>query len=364
MFLAESHVCPALGHFEGHLTMATIERRAGKESITYRVKIRRRGATPLTATFPTRHDAHVWALQEEAKVLIHGTKSAHHSHTVGEAVDRYLATIVPQKAKTSQRAHVIHLTRWKERIGHKRLSEVPAAFFYEWRDTLIAQGLQNTTINRYTAIMRHLFSVCVEWEWLDVSPLRRIKDLKEHDGRTRYLTQEECARLLAACQISQNARLYMLVVLALATGARKSELLHLRYRDVNVTANLVTFVETKNGRTRSVPLTGTALAAMHDYGRKYPHTPDDLVFPRVSDPSLPMTFREAWESTLRRAGLKGAVFHTIRHTTASHLMMSGASLVDVATILGHQQISQTRRYSHLSPSHIQGVMERMTKRLF
>src|SRR6266571_2629817 len=107
--------------------MATIEKRVGRDGITYRAKVRRKGSVPLTATFGTKQEALVWAHQTEAQVLLKPLTKQ--THTVGEAIDRYLSVVVPQKAPTNRRAHIIHLTRWKERIGHRRLSDMPASFF-------------------------------------------------------------------------------------------------------------------------------------------------------------------------------------------------------------------------------------------
>jgi integrase len=74
----------------------------------------------------------------------------------------------------------------------------------------------------------------VEWQWLAESPLRRVRRLREPRGRVRYLTDDERERLLQACQASSTPALYPLVVLALATGARKMELLRLTWQDIDM----------------------------------------------------------------------------------------------------------------------------------
>jgi hypothetical protein len=63
----------------------------------------------------------------------------YHKYTVAEAIDHYIATIVPQKAVSTHRAHMRHLTHWKERIGQKRLDDIPSSYFSEWRDSLITE---------------------------------------------------------------------------------------------------------------------------------------------------------------------------------------------------------------------------------
>jgi integrase len=75
-----------------------------------------------------------------------------------------------------------------------------------------------------------------------------------------------------------------------------------------------------------------------------------------------MDIRYAWEQARTRAGLEDFRFHDLRHSTASYLAMSGASLVEIAEVLGHKTLQMVRRYAHLSEAHTAGVVERMVGR--
>ena len=120
-----------------------------------------------------------------------------------------------------------------------------------------------------------------------MNPVRKITKPREPRGRVRFLSDEERHQLLEACQASRNPYLYTIVVLALATGARRGELLGLCWPDVDLKRGTLTFHETKNGERRAVPLTGQALTLMHQHA-KVRRLDTALVFPNPqgSEPLL------------------------------------------------------------------------------
>jgi integrase len=201
-----------------------------------------------------------------------------------------------------------------------------------------------------------------EWGWLDDSPMRKVTKPKEPRGRVRFLSDQERHQLLEACQASRNPYLHTIVVLALATGARRGELLGLRWPDVDLKRATLTFQETKNGERRAVPLTGQALTLMQQYA-KVRRLNTVLVFPDATG-KKPGGIREAFEGAVKRAGIVDFRFHDLRHTAASYLAMSGASLAEIAEVLGHKTLAMVKRYAHLSEAHTRGVVERMNRAVF
>src|SRR5262249_9707170 len=146
-------------------------------------------------------------------------------------------------------------------------------------------------------------------------------------GRVRFLSDEERQRLLESCKVSSNPYLYIIVVLALSTGARRGELLNLCWTDMDLKRGVLTFRETKNGETRIVPVTGYALDVLTQHTKiQRPNT--DLVFPN-SKGKKPLAIRNAFENAMERADIKNFRFHDLRHTFASYLAMQGASLLDI-----------------------------------
>ena len=120
---------------------------------------------------------------------------------------------------------------------------------------------------------------------------------------------------------------------------------------------MIVLLQTKNGDKRSVPLIGLARELMVAHG-KVRRLDTDLVFPGLN-PQKPIDITKPWETALRKAGLTDFRFHDLRHTSASYLAMSGASLIEIANVLGHRTLAMVRRYSHLSAPHTASIVERM-----
>jgi integrase len=345
--------------------MATIERRPQRDGTPrYRVKVRVHGGRPHTATFPTLAAARRWA---------HATEAARREqryfpppeaarHTVAELVERYTRTVLPRKSPGSARTQASKLAWWQAELGAQRLTDVTPALLVTCRDRL-AEDRAPATVNGYLAALSHAFTVAVtEWQWLEASPLERVRRLREPLGRGRCLTEDERPRLLAACDASSNRFLAPVVVLALSTGARKQEILGLTWADVDLRRATVTFQHTKNRTRRTLPLVRRALEDVQQLA-KVRRLDTPLLFPRV-DGRRPIDLRYAWAQALQAAGITDFRVHDLRHSAASYLAMSGASLVEIAAILGHQTLQMVQRYAHLAEGHTAGVVARMNAALF
>jgi len=344
--------------------MATIQARPGRTGRThYRVQIRLGGAQ-ASATFPTLAAARRWAALTEGALRAQRqfpTLEAAH-RTLGEVLERYTREVLPTKSPRTAVNQAIHLAWWQAQLGPQRLIELTPARLTACRDRL-AQDRAPATVNRYVSTLSHALSVAItEWQWLEESPLRRVRRLREPRGRVRWLTDEERTRLLQACQASSNRALYPLVVLALATGARKMELLRLTWQEIDRRRAQLTLEHTKNRERRALPLTGLALQEVERLA-KVRRLDTALLFPRA-DGLKPLDIRYAWAQALQATGITDCRFHDLRHSCASYLAMSGASLVEIAAVLGHKTLQMVQRYAHLSEAHTAGVVARMTAAIF
>jgi integrase len=200
-----------------------------------------------------------------------------------------------------------------------------------------------------------------EWGWSHENPVLKVTRLKEPRGRVRFLSDEERAALLIACKNSGSEYLYTAVVLALSTGARKMEILGLKWQGVDLTRRTITLHETKNGERRVLALESKALELMMQHAKiRTLHCA--FVFPgKFLDKPIDLT--TPWKSALQRAGIKDFRFHDLRHSAASYLAMNGASLAEIAEILGHKTLSMVKRYSHLSDLHTSQVVARMNEKI-
>ena len=219
------------------------------------------------------------------------------------------------------------------------------------------------SVNRYLAALSHVLTVGVrEFKWLPDSQMRDVSKLKEPKGRVRFLSDEERARLLESCRESESRHLFIVVVLALSTGMRKSEILNLRWEDVDLDRPAIVLHDTKNQERRAIPLAGKAYNLI--LGLKgLRSNRSNYLFPS-SDPDRPIDIRKSWQTALKRAVIEDFRFHDLRHTTASYLAMNGASLPEIAAVLGHKTYEMVKRYAHLSDQHTAEVLERMNEKIF
>jgi integrase len=230
------------------------------------------------------------------------------------------------------------------------------------------QPVGPATRNRYQAALSVAFrwAMAPEQGWVDSNPARRVTRLRESDGRVRFLSEEECRALLAAARANDDPRMQLLVLLAVATGARESELMRLRWSDLDLRNGLLLIKKTKNHDPKSCPVRGQALQALGEWARTRIRTVGgEHVFGepgRAYAAAGPLFPRKRWESIRAEAGLKDFRFHDLRHTTGSYLAMSGATEREIMEVLGHRTAVMARRYSHLSPLHVVGVVERMVNK--
>jgi integrase len=282
-------------------------------------------------------------------------------HTVGELLHRYRREVLPGKSRGTQRWQAAHLDWWHTRVGHLRLSALTPAVLVTCRQEL---GMTRSpgTVRGYLTTLTHALALAVkEWQWLDVSPMARVSKPAAPRGRVRYLSDDERRRLLEACTASPHPALHLIVLLALATGCRKMELLGLRWADVDLSRGVLTLQATKNGERRRVPLTGQALDLLTAWATVR-RLDSPLVFPRA-DGRAPVDIRSAFAQALRQAAITDFRFHDLRHSCASYLAMHGASLLEIAAILGHKTLAMVQRYSHLSDGHLRSTLAKMTAAL-
>ena len=291
--------------------MANIEKRLKKDgSVVYRVKVRLKGNPSQSATFERITDAKKWVQNIESDIREgrHFKTTEAKCHSLGEMIDRYIRDVLPQKSEVMQRDQYRHLQWWKEQLGHELLADVNPIRISECRDQLLRdpgsrkKKRSSATVVRYMAALSHAFSVAVkDWGWVDDSPMRKVTKPKEPRGRVRLLDEDERVRLMQACKESQELVLYPIVVIALSTGARKSEILNLEWGDIDLNRDVPVAIlhQTKNDERRALPLACHALELLKDLSRGR-RLDTKLLFPDDSG-KKPINIRAAWERALRKA---------------------------------------------------------------
>ncbi len=362
--------------------MATIrERMNSKNEISYQAIVRIKGYATERATFKRLTDARNWAQATEAAMRErrHFKSSEAKKHTVAEMIDRYMKGLEQQNPKRRKDTQHI-MDWWKAELGHCILADLTKPLILEKIEKLAAtkitlqdgteKPISPSTVNRRTVAFGTVCGVAYnQWHWLDHHPMLKIKKLKEPNGRTRFLDEGECKRLLKACKNSDCLALYPMVVVALSTGARAAEIRYLQWKNVDFNRKAIVLYKTKNKETRVVPLTSHALEIVQELKRerdqnKVVRLDYDWVFPSPNNPEMPQNIRAAWLKAIKESAIKNFRYHDLRHTAASYLAMNKASLAEIAEVLGHKTLSMVKRYSHLSEAHTHSVVASMNEKIF
>ncbi len=341
--------------------MAAIRERKTKDGKRrYQAIIRRKGRPDVFQTFPNKTLAKEWAKKVEAEMVSSRflRRVEEEKHTLAEAVDRYLEEELSDLSPGERRNRSTYLRWWRRRLRDLSLASVTPAVIAEERARLLRR-VSGPTSNRYLAALSALLARAEkEWLWIERNPVSKVRRRAEHRGRVRFLSEEERSGLLEACKAAKDARIYPLVLFALTTGARQGELLGLRWADVDLADSSATLHNTKNGDRRAISFPGPAGNLLRDMA-KTPHLSGFVFANPEGKPTFP---RKPWLAAVQQAGLENFRFHDLRHTAASYLAMSGATLPELAAFLGHRTLAMVQRYAHLTDSHSRSVAKRMAEK--
>lgn len=286
------------------------------------------------------------------------------------------------------------LSKFSDRWGKLPLEEIDLKLLNSYRNERLEYGISASTINRDLNCVRGLFRVAEEEEVITSNPFKKLKPLKvDKNPITRHLNTEEETRLIKAlCERQQklvnerktanqwrenrNSVLMMdiadfkysnylmpLVLVALKTGLRRSELLSLNWQNV-VFQNENNYIHvqginSKNSHSRNVPLNDSVTKILKDWKTFCDEGPiqSNLVFPNPNTGLRMNEIGSAWNRILKNANISNFRFHDLRHSFASKLAVRGVDLNAIRELLGHSDIAMTLRYAHLSPNHLKASVE-------
>ena len=217
-----------------------------------------------------------------------------------------------------------------------------------------------STVKHELAVLKEVFNKGIAWGLVDRNPAARVKPLPESKGRTRFLSVEEAEKLVQAA----SAHLRPIIIMALETGMRRGEILRLKWEDLDMKNNMIYIADPKNNDPRHVPMSSRVKALLASLPRRLRA---DYVFvgvkkwQMVGKDGIPFTDVDtSFRNACAKEGIEDFTFHGLRHTAASHLVMSGVPLRTVGEILGHKTATMTERYSHLTPEHKRNAIETLS----
>jgi len=204
-----------------------------------------------------------------------------------------------------------------------------------------------STVNRLLATLKHMVNKGTQWEMAGDGALKQVRNVKllpENNRRLRFLSIQECQRLIECC----HKDLKPIVVVALNTGMRRGEIFGLKWEQVDLSHGFILLDVTKNGERREIPINTTLEYLFKEMLQRS----IDSKYVFAGKTGKPLTdIKKGFHTALRKAGIHDFRFHDLRHTFASQLVMAGIDITSVKELLGHKSLTMTMRYSHLSPGH-------------
>lgn len=328
-----------------------IYRRQGSTYWWSRITLPGRGTVQESTRTADRQHAQEWHDRRRAELWRQSQFGERPLYRWEDAVLKWLEETAHKRdhAGDRQRLAALHeaLEGWPlGQITHDRVSRALSRL-----SQLKTAGARNRYRATVRAILRRAERV---WDWLDRAPVIRLEPEPRSNGR--WITETEAARLIAAAP----THLRPVIQFALATGLRKSNILQLRWVNVDpARCQLWVYPEdAKGGKAIGIPLNALAMQVLNGCREQHP----EFVFSVEGRPYRWIDHR-TWQRVCRDAGVPGLRFHDLRHTWASWLAQAGVDPQHLKTLGGWSTLAMVERYSHLNVEHLRAAANRIPSTL-
>jgi integrase len=327
--------------------MASIRKRGVYQ---WEVRIRRKGHPVTCKTFENKAIAEKWAREVESEMDkgVYVSRSEAESTTLDEALDRYIQEHTP-KLSPSNKSRYVALALKRRPLANKILATIRGKDIADFIKERGAEGVAGNTIRIDLTVISKVFNLAIqEWGMESLqNPVARVSRPKIGKGRERRLEGGEEQRLLAVAPPDMQK----IICLALETAMRREELSSLCWSNIDLERRTATLYKTKNGDTRTIPLSPRALEILRAI-KEQQNGEEDRLFKQKSD-TVTYTMRQ----TCKKAGINGLTFHDLRHEATSRLFENtDLDMMEIRAITGHKTLQMLVRYSHLR-------MDRLADRL-
>ena len=341
--------------------MATIRKRG---SYQWEVRIRRKGYPVTCKTFENKASAEAWAREIESEMDrgIYVSRSEAESTTLAEALDRYIVEHIPRLSRTNTSGY--RAVRLKKRaIASKTLAAIRGKDIADFVREREAEGISGSTIRHDLGLLSKLYNLAIrDWGMESLrNPVALVTKPKASKGRERRLEAGEEERLLSAVA---DVEMRNIIRLALETAMRRGEIANLSWNDIDLEKKTAVLYETKNGETRSIPLSPKALEILRGIqeeqhiqreqrkkeGKKQEGGEKGVVFPSfINRGKITLKMGKA----CKEAGIKGLRFHDLRHEATSRLFENtDLDMMEIRGITGHKTLQMLVRYTHLRTARL------------
>jgi integrase len=233
-------------------------------------------------------------------------------------------------------------------FGGKKLTDVSTWSVENFKVERKNEGKTLSNINRELTVLKRMFNLAIEWGLTSSNPVKRVKFFKVNNEPMRVLTEEEFSKLCEAA----SPHLKPVLLCAVSTGLRRSELLNLLWSDVDLKKDTITVRDSKNYDFRIISINP---ALKEELNRIKEDTSSQYVFGFNGHPVKEI--KRSFETALRKSGIPVCRFHDLRHTFATTLVMKGVDLATLQELLGHKSILMTKRFSHPTLEHKKKAVE-------
>jgi integrase len=310
----------------------------------WQARVRRQGHPDITKTFESRADAERWARAVESSIDKGQFVDASEAQrtTLGDVIERYLAEVTP--TMKSAVADTIRLGAFMRRpLARLSMVNLSAARIAAFRDERLNQVSAGTVIRELAYLSAIINHARREWGINVPNPVQMVRKPSSPSARARVLSDEEVSRLLHALEPTGRRSHWTkpVVQLALATAMRRGELLSLRWEYVDLLARTAFLLDTKNGDSRTVPLSSSALGVL----ARLPRHISGFVIPVKA-----FTLDAAFKRGLARAGLDDLRFHDLRRTAITRMAEKLPNVIELAAVSGHKSLMVLKQYYRPSAS--------------
>jgi integrase len=283
--------------------------------------------------------------------------------TVADLCDRFILEYLPRKRAKTVREYKAAIETWiRPAMKHAKVAAVVFADVDDLHRSITKTGQRGRgapyVANRTVAVLSRMFNQAIRWGWRPDNPARGIERNQEAK-RQRYLSPAEIAALSEALVEHEDRQAADIVRLLMLTGSRKTEVLSMRWQDLELEAGAWTkpSSHTKQKTEHRVPLSAPAKQLLNEL-RSKAKAGAEFVFPGRSHGHR-IEFKRAWSEMCGVAGIASVRVHDLRHTYASVLASAGLSLPVIGALLGHTQPATTARYMHLLDDPMRQATERV-----
>ena len=278
--------------------------------------------------------------------------------TIGDLIERFRSEHLPKKRPGTVKDYECLLrVHIEPHFGrHTKVADVR----FEDVDALhrkVTKAGNPYQANRATTVLSKMFALAVRWHMRETNPAKGIERNTEYHRR-RYLSGDELVRLTKALAKHPERQIADAIRLLLLTGARKGEVLSMKWADIEDGIWSKPPSSTKQKQHHQVPLSAPALRLLADI-RKRQRPGAEFVFPSDSASGHLVEVKSSWREIIRSAGIEGLRVHDLRHSYASQLVSGGASLPLIGALLGHSNPLTTSRYAHLFHDPLRAATEKV-----